>query len=62
MVRWLSGKKTDVMKVLSLNFATSNEALKPGFGARKNFVQSSKNREDSDVGITNYNYVQELLT
>ncbi len=46
-------------KQLTLNYTAATEALKPGFGAAKHFVQRSKDGEETDAGNTNYTYIQE---
>ncbi len=43
------------------NYSPATEALKPGFGAAKNFVPRSKNGKETDAGNTNYTYTQEFF-
>ncbi len=45
-------------KQFILNYTAATEALKPGFGAVKHFVQRSKDGKEAHVGITNYTHFQ----
>ncbi len=40
-------------KKFTLNYTAVSEALKPGFGTAKHFVQRSKNGKEADAGNTN---------
>ncbi len=48
-------------KQIILNNTAATEALKPGFGAAKHFVQRSKDGKVADAGNTNYTYIQEFF-
>ena len=48
-------------KQFTSNYTAATEALKPGFGAAKHFVQRSKDGEEADAGNTNYTYIQEFF-
>ncbi len=47
-------------KQFTSNSTAATEALKPGFGAAKHFIQWSKDGENVDAGNTNYTYFQEF--
>ncbi len=48
-------------KQFTSNYTNGTEALKPGFGPAKHFVQRSKDGEDDDAGNTNCTYIQEFF-
>ena len=48
-------------KQFTSNYTAATEALKPGFGAAKHFVQRSKDGKEADAGNTNYTYIQEFF-
>ncbi len=47
-------------KQFTSNHTAATEALKPGFGAAKHFVQRSKDGEETNAGNTNYTCIQEF--
>ena len=48
-------------KQFTSNYTAATDALKPGFGAAKHFVQRSKDGKEADAGNTNYTYIQEFF-
>ncbi len=48
-------------KQFTSNYTSATEALKPGFGAAKHFVQRSKDGREADAGDTSYTYIQEFF-
>ncbi len=44
-----------------MKYTVVPEALKPGFGAAKHFVQRSKAGKEADAGNPHYTYIQEFL-
>ncbi len=48
-------------KQFTSNYTVVTEALKPGFGAAKRFVDRSKDGKDNGAGNTNYTYIQEFF-
>ncbi len=63
-IKWLSRRRKEdrgrFHAVIS-NYTAVTEALKPGFGAGKHFVQRSKDDKEADAGNTNYTYIQEFF-
>ncbi len=54
-------KAEEGSKQFTLNYTAATEALKPGFGAAKHFVQRSMDDKEADAGNTNYTYIRILL-
>ncbi len=48
-------------KQFTSNYIAATEALKPGFGAAKHFVQRSNDGKEADAGNTNYSYIKEFF-
>ncbi len=48
-------------KQFTLNNTAATEALKPGFGTAKHFLQRSKDGKEAVAGNTNYTYIQEFF-
>ncbi len=46
-------------KQFTSNFPSATEALQPGFGAAKHFIQSSRDGKE-DVGNANHTYIQKF--
>ncbi len=49
-------------KQFTANYTAATEAMKPEFGAVKNFVQRSKKGKEANAGNTSYTYSQELFS
>ncbi len=63
---WVVVKKVnrgdESSKQFTSNYTSVTEALKPGFGTAKYFVQRSKDGKEADAGNINYSDIQEFFS